>query len=327
MKTVYLTENPSLELMRLGAYPRPSAPSTLAIGELACRARGIRDIRLLLRVSSILPLLPLPYRIFVPAKADRRPSKLVNCQVIPPVRGGVDFIELDECCKGLSPEMTYILFCRAKPLALRAQLGLELCGTYATAPEHYPEMATQYDLEPLTNVSSITAALERFVREPDSIAARQALHYVQNKSASPMESALLLLLCLPPAEGGYGLPIPELNADLPIIAYLGQQHDEKTRYGDLVYREAQLVLEYQSLLYHDEPGSKHADEDRRDDIEAMGYTVMFITPERLQDFDCFEGIVQRIAHHLGLAPACVPLGLTPEKRSLRRLLLPASWNV
>lgn len=326
MKTIYLTETQSFELIRLDAYPRPCAPYVRSIDELPSCACGIRDIRPLLAQSTSLACLDAPYQVFVPTKNDRRPSKLVACRTPPRVHGGIDVVSIDECCTCLSPGMAYTLLCNGRTLAERALMGLELCGSYLMAPESYPKIATRYGFAQLTTAAELASAANRFADPVVSVDARMALRYVLDGSASPMESALVLLLCLPIDEGGYGLPLPELNADLPIVAYLGQYREDATRYGDLVYRDAKLVVEYQSDLYHEGDSSKEDDEDRRDDIEADGYTVMFITPRRMADFERFEGIVQRIAHHLGISASKLPLGPSESKLRLRKMLLPASWS-
>ena len=90
------------------------------------------------------------------------------------------------------------------------------------------------------------------------------------------------------------------------------------RYGDLVYREHRIVLEYQSSEFHELTGTDEEDEDRRDDIEAAGYRVMFITPSRIRDFDRFEAVALRLAHHLGVTLPDATLGRTEKRIELRR---------
>ena len=75
---------------------------------------------------------------------------------------------------------------------------------------------------PLTTV----ARLERFLEQPTlkgargRAVARRALRHVAEGSRSPMETAMAMLLCLPPRMGGYGFPLPRLNKAVAMQRYL-----------------------------------------------------------------------------------------------------------
>lgn len=94
--------------------------------------------------------------------------------------------------------------------------------------------------------------------------ARRALARVRRGSASPMETRARLGF----VEGG--LPEPELNA------VLYDEAGEWFAQVDFLWREARLIVEYQSE-YHGDPRRREADETRRRQLEAAGYRVVFIT--------------------------------------------------
>ncbi len=327
MKKFYATEGSAIQLIRLGLFPRDYTPYAFAPSDIldaACRAR---DIKSLAAASDTIAMLSTPYTVLIPEHTQRRASKLVTSRTLSAEIKEPYLVGIDDDCLCVIPELLFALYCQRHDLASSVQLGLELCGTY-TCPAFSDHMCfTSYDLSKLTDVASIRGFLSR---NPGIYGARRAARYaryVQDCSASPMETNLFLLLCLPTSEGGYGLPLPELNADLPIIQYLGSKHVPGIRYGDLVFQSARAVLEYQSIEHHSDPDKIEADEDRRDDIEASGYTVMFITPARIKDFDRFEAVAQRLAYYLGIDfSQCVP-GRTDKRIALRKKLLPASWNV
>ena len=67
-----------------------------------------------------------------------------------------------------------------------------------------------------------------------------------------------------------GLPEPELNAPIR------DSHGQWLARVDFLWREARLIVEYQSE-FHADKRRREADEARRRQLEAAGYRVIFIT--------------------------------------------------
>lgn len=326
MKRLYATDKTALELIRSGAMPRDYASVAFAPADMLDAASNARDIKQLVERSDTIARLTQPYMVLVPEHAHRRNSKLITCRALSASITEPYLVSIDEDCLCVTPELLFILYGQKHSFATSVQLGLELCGTYTLPAFSDNECFTTYDLPVLTTAKSIR---EFIARNPGIYGAKRAKRFariLRNGSASPMETVLFLLLCLPVSEGGYGLPLPEFNADLPVIQYLGSMHVPQIRYGDLVYRAARVVLEYQSSEHHAGVEKRESDEDRRDDIEATGYTVMFITPSRIKDFDRFEAVVQRLARYLGVDFSRCEPGRSASRLALRQLLLPESWT-
>ena len=325
MRKFYATEDSAIQLIRLGLFPRSYEDLLFAPPDILDAACSIKDIKPLAAESDAIKRLSMPYTVLVPGHSSRRRSQLLQCRTLPAALRSSYLVSIDEHCLCVSPELLFTLYCQRHDLLPSIELGMELCGTYTKAAYDTRESFSRYDLPRLTSAQSLEMFLHDNRRIYGVNRAHEALAFVRDKSASPMETALVLLLCLPVSEGGYGLPLPELNADLPVTVYLGSKHEEDVRYGDLVYREHRIVLEYQSSEFHELTGTDEEDEDRRDDIEAAGYRVMFITPSRIRDFDRFEAVALRLAHHLGVTLPDATLGRTEKRIELRRALLPKSW--
>ena len=319
MSKLYLTGQSALQLMRTDAFPRPYEDMLLSTNDLDDAAAHARQIKEIERAFSPLLVTP-PYCILVPDKRSRRSSKNAICRVLPEGLATPSFVSIDDACACTTPELTYLYICQRDELVDHVRCAMELCGTYALGPSEHDRI-TRYNLAPLSTKANIREYAQANHGIRGSGKALSALRYVCDKSASPMETALCMLLCLPPTSGGYGLPLPELNAELPVIKRLGSKRVEGVRYGDLVYRSARLIIEYQSRLFHEYAGNSDEDEERRDDLEMMGHHVMFVTPSRLKNFERFEGIVQRIAHHLGISLNSKMMGPTHERLELRKKLL------
>lgn len=177
---------------------------------------------------------------------------------------------------------------------------MELCGSYARGVAGPRPASTRYHLPPLMTTSSLASFIGRNPRIRGSTEAKRILGYLVDGSASPMETALFLLITLPPDLGGYGLPKPELNAEIVIPGSASDSGKRQERFGDLVYRQERIVVEYQSERFHAQLGTTEDDEARREELEALGYTVMFITPARIRDRERFDRFIRRLADRLGV---------------------------
>lgn len=109
-------------------------------------------------------------------------------------------------------------------------------------------------------------------------AAKRASSYLIKGSASPMESLLSMLLCLPPSLGGFGLPRPELN--YPIETNEGSV---AMRRCDLCWPDQRFALEYDSDTFHSDASKLHLDSSRRSALEKAGIHVVSVTKNQVFD--------------------------------------------
>jgi len=116
-----------------------------------------------------------------------------------------------------SPEFFFFQMALEYPLAKLIELGLELCGSYSMPSIDFADKGqgdseqALYNLPRLTSKKRLKAFAARMKEWPGHRLASKALQYITNDSASPMETILVILLTLPYRNGGYGLPMPELN--------------------------------------------------------------------------------------------------------------------
>ena len=123
-------------------------------------------------------------------------------------------------------------------------------------------------------------------------AANLSSSYLVKGSASPMESLLSMLLCLPPSLGGFGLPRPELN--YPI----------ETNEGGIAIRRCDLCWP-DSDTFHSDESKLHLDSSRRSALEKAGVHVVSVTKNQVFDRGQLFNLATIASKRLGkrLSPA------------------------
>ena len=126
------------------------------------------------------------------------------------------------------------------------------------------------------------------VRRRGSERLQIALALLRPGVRSPRESLLRVVLVTA------GLPEPEVNVRLsrPDRRHLGE--------GDLVYREARLVLEYEGDQHRTDPVQWRRDILRRERFEDAGWSVLRVTGDDL--FPSRRELVRRVGFRLRNSP-------------------------
>ena len=152
-------------------------------------------------------------------------------------------------------------------------------------------------------------------------AAEVALSYVADGAASPMESAVYLLLVLPYKRGGYRLPRPLLNYEIKLDDKARKLFGGRSCWGDLCWPDSHLDLEYLGRPSHEGANNMLSDRRRTLAIEEAGYEVIEITKEQVFDLVAFDIVARRIAAKLGKRLDTKKCGVAPERQALSRVLL------
>lgn len=166
-------------------------------------------------------------------------------------------------------------------------LGLTLCGHQAMHPE-----------EALTTA----CMLQRFLSDTPGMDghrhAERAAQYVIDGSASVMESILYMIFALPYRYGGFGLDGAEFNRILLAPGDSLESRPSKLCV-DLFWEHANLVVEYDSRAFHNNPISFEKDTRRVIQLKRMGHDVVSITAAQLYDRRSMAGVAEYIAGVLG----------------------------
>jgi len=192
------------------------------------------------------------------------------------------------------PELTYVQLGTVLEPAELLQVGYELCGFYLVSSQ-----GMQQTSAPLTSVQKIGSYIEACPPIRGIKPARAMLKFVREPSGSLRETKLVLVLCLPKRRGGYGLPWPVLNHRIELTPYLRKVTGRSYLCADLCWPEYMLVIEYDSDEWHEDDAARTRDAQKRMALEALGFTVITVTTQQLNNPDMTDAIAHEAARRLG----------------------------
>ena len=271
-----------------------------------CRPAGIRSlvsatasasaVHLARQLSPLVSGLPSPLHVMVGTQSHRLRSRDVvahSCEASLPPHS---FCTLDADGYIASPELTLMQYARTVPTWQFLREAYALCGTYALDPT---DTRGFVDRLPITSVQRLRAFARAASSLQGVVALRKALPYLANGSASPQETILALALCLPQAQGGYGLPVPLLNEHIVVAPRL-RSHVEKDWYmPDLYWPSHHLAVEYNSTAFHTGAQNIANDSKRAKDFAVLGIELLTVTWHEVHDQVLTDRVAQRIARALG----------------------------
>lgn len=255
---------------------------------------------------------PLPAHILLPSAGERKKAPAVKEHVLSGPLPQNAFRKIGDSLYVASPELAFVQLGAKLSLAELIAVGYEYCGSYAIDPR--TGMAS-FGLPPVTDA----AKLGRFANACPNIrgvkAARQAIGYIHDNSASPMETGTHMRMSLPSRRGGYCLPSSELNREVPLNANARRIYKRGSVRFDIYFPDAKLDVEFNGG-HHESKMSSDAARDAA--IRSMGYDTMTITMAQYRDYLAMAEIVRNIAMKHGIYLRKDRTGFTPARAALYR---------
>lgn len=331
---LYLAPKSSLELIRFLRV----ANGNDGIEGAAVRKRSLSDaINTVKAVKELditaqlwLEHIEKPIHAFVAERAKGTSTKHLITHVFSQQIPNGTFLDLGHGVCICTPQFTFLqLASQLESLELLA-LGMELCGTYsrwsphvesgglAAARDRENARSCTYELPPVISAKRLTAFVNRMGGQRGAIGARRVIRWVLDGSASPMETATYLLLCLPRRLGGYGLPKPVLN---PVLKISGPDGVKK-RYPDLFWLGANIDVEYNSDEAHSGEWSRYRDSKREIELTVANVRVLPLTRPQLMDAKEFDGFAHGLRRMLGIRSRPMDPDWPYRRDELRRFFLP-----
>lgn len=273
------------------------------------------EVRALARKG--LPWLSKPFHLMTASANLRTRCAGAVCHVPPKRHACGCFVYVCEGICASSPEACFVQLATVVTLVRLIEVGCELCGTYRRAGNERGYVRAK----PLTCVAKLRKHLDGSQGVTGAKRARQALDFVVDGSASPMETVVVAFACLPPRLGGYGIPFPVMNGLVEVPASMRKSVSKSRYYCDLYWPDVRLALEYESDERHTGSGRIFRDSSRRADLAHLGVEVVTLTKLQLFDRREFEKVIALLKKRLGCSRRSSQRYWTPEHVALRRELL------
>lgn len=194
-----------------------------------------------------------------------------------------------------SPELCFVQMATELPLSELIKLGCELGGTYGIPTIGHIDYSLKHSYTTFIH-------LERFLKQanilPGSVKARKAFAHIVFNSASPMETLLVMLLCLPLRMGGYGLPKPYMNRRIVPQNRSGFVSNTTCYYCDLLWPDAAVALEYDSFEFHGTCQAHADDAKRRTELFARNIVVISVTGRTVRNLLELDTVARTLAKRL-----------------------------
>lgn len=254
----------------------------------------------------------LPLHIMVRDAKHRPRDRALVAHVCSAALPSSSFVGVGEELFASTPELAFLQMAETLSVVELVRLGFDLCGSYATRSDG----ALLCDRPAVTSVER----LRRFAAKAEGARGRRralrACAFVRDGSASPRETLLAMLLCLPCNLGGYGLPPARLNHRVDVPALGGEA---RFFVCDLYWPEHRLDVEYDSTEFHAGAEALASDSARRTRLEAVGVRSINFTNAHLLDARLFDGAARDLLRimHRRFRPRP---GFEERHRELRRRL-------
>jgi hypothetical protein len=209
-----------------------------------------------------------------------------------------------------SPELLFLELAGRLSIHRLILLGLQLCSH----PQGQPSNA-------ITTKQKLGVFLAKTAGHRGHRKAERALKYVENGSASIMESVVYMILVLPHALGGYGLEGAVLNHEIKLFGESRKLLGQNRCFADLYYKEEKLDVEYESFAYHSSPSEQSKDIIRADALERQGISVMHLCTKQMYDSKACKSFAYNLASRLGKR-INIRTNKFEEMHALLRALLP-----
>lgn len=187
-----------------------------------------------------------------------------------------------------SPELVFLQLAEKLSIHQLILLGLQLCS-------HSPGQPSGA----ITSKEKLKAFLVATSGHRGHRKALQALQYLENGSASIMESITYMVLTLPHALGGYGLKGALFNKEIKLREDSAKLLKQERCFIDLYYPYAKIGVEYDSFAFHSSPTEQGKDLLRATSLSRQGIDIMRISTIQLYDKGACKEFALMLASRLG----------------------------
>ena len=279
----------AFEYWRLVGMPGVRIPKKSA-ARIAPASASVRPIEKLAEVG----LLSYPLHATTSRKAKRSKRAVYHYRPTPLPLGSVYLLSKDVAIT--SPELTLVQIASAFTLPEIAGIASEFCGFYSPL-DSAPSGLVKRDR--LTSTERIASFLARMGKMNGSQATTRALHYAFDRSRSPMETAVGLLLTLPRSYGGYAAQGAVVNQRVRLDAMSRKATGRETLEPDILWPESKVCVEYDSVDFHSDEWRMSNDAKRKNALLSAGYKTVTLTAKQARSSSAMELVARHVLKQQG----------------------------
>ncbi len=194
------------------------------------------------------------------------------------------------------------------------ELAYETCGTYRRA---LCDGGAVFNVAPFCAKERIGAFARKHPSLRGSKIISKLLPYLANESASPQETKLALLFCLPLRFGGYGFKTPVMNYVVPSSDHAYAIAKRAFFRCDICWPEWKIDLEYQSAFAHAGEPARIRDSRRTNALASMGWTTIGVTGDEIESASACDAIAKAIRTAMGKRQNRLPSSYALRQQELR----------
>lgn len=187
-----------------------------------------------------------------------------------------------------SPELVFLQLASRLDIHRLILLGLQLCS-------HPPGKPS----EAITSKVKLKQFLAKTQGHRGYRKALRAVRFIEDGSASVMESITYMILTLSHALGGFGLSGAVFNHEITLKDEVSKRLGQRRCFVDLYYKTAKLAIEYDSFAFHSTPAEQGKDAIRSTILRRQSIEVMQISTIQLYNKDVFKDFAFNLASRLG----------------------------
>lgn len=187
-----------------------------------------------------------------------------------------------------SPELLFLEFASKLSIHRLILLGLQLCSHSQCDPS-----------DAITTKQKLERFLAKTAGHWGQRKALRAVKYVENGSASIMESLAYMILRLPHNLGGYGLSGAVFNHEIKLTGEAKLRLGKDCCFVDLYYKHKKVGVEYDSYAFHSKPSELGKDAVRSSILRRKGINMMHLGTIQLYNRDACRDFAYNLAARLG----------------------------
>lgn len=195
------------------------------------------------------------------------------------------------------PELALMQSCRLlSPHQLLKAAGA-LCGLFFLDPSATAGLGPR---APLTTKKRLTSYANRATWFHGRTQVLRISQFIPENAASPPEVFLAAALQCPSRLGGFGLPAPTLNRTVVISKRAQRISARSTLIPDLLWKEARVVIEFDSNAVHLQGSQVTRDATKRLALNADGYKVITVTSSQINSRAAIAQVAREVASCLNI---------------------------